>query len=270
MKIGIIGAGKMAQALIHGLLNNHYITADHIYVTGSSISSSKKKAELLGVRYAPSNAELIETCDWIILGVKPHAIIPILSENRDLFVKNQKIILSLAAGISLASMEDATHEQQKIVRLMPNIAIEIGQSTTALVPNKQVNQSELDDVTALVETVGQAYLINEPMLPAFTGIAGCSPAFIALFIEGLARAGVKNGIAYQEAVNIAISATKSTTMLMSEKQLAPNTLIQDVCSPGGTTIEGVTTLEDERFIPAIVKAVDATISKDYFLSKKET
>ena len=71
MKIGIIGAGKMAQALIHGLLNNHYITADHIYVTGSSIISSKKKAELLGVRYAPSNAELIETCDWIILGVKP-------------------------------------------------------------------------------------------------------------------------------------------------------------------------------------------------------
>lgn len=262
MKIGFIGAGNMATAIIKGLLVKDFLPASALYMTTSNYEHTQQVAQQLGIQGASSNAELIATVDLVVIAVKPHIAPIILNDQRDLLKEKQPLLISIASGLTLDNLAELTSPQQKIVRVMPNMNITIGQSVSAVCGNSQVTAAELNEVTNLFNVVGSTYEIAEKDFRNFTALAGCSPAFTYLYIDAMSRAGVKNGLPKALATKIAAEAVKGSAQMVLDSTETPWDLIDKVCSPGGTTIAGLVALEEEHFMATVIKGLEATIKRD--------
>ena len=271
MKIGFIGAGNMAQAIIKGLQQDPtFATADFI-VTASSPERSQQVAASLKVRGAKNNHELARQADLIFLTVKPHLLATVLSEIETTILEKQPVLISIAAGVSLATLAQGLPQvtEPQIFRAMPNLNVTIGQGVTALCGNDWTTQSQHEQVTAMLSAVGSVYPIAEKDFRNFTALAGCSPAFTALYIDAMSRAAVKNGLPKALATKIAAEAVLGTAALLSQQEEeTPWDLIDKVCSPGGTTVAGLVSLEEEAFAATVIHALDATIARDLELGNE--
>lgn len=182
MKIGFIGVGKMATAIIQGLTH----TPHELIISGSSLARSKEIAGQLHLSYAQSHQELIDQVDFIILGIKPQLFETVLSP-----LQFKQPIMSMAAGISLDRLAQLTSSHLPLLRIMPNMNAQILQSTTALTGNDLVTADLLATAKELTNSFGTTFEIAEKDFDAFTALAGSSPAYLYLFIEAMAKAGVK-------------------------------------------------------------------------------
>ncbi|MBP1039904.1 pyrroline-5-carboxylate reductase [Vagococcus sp. BWB3-3] len=262
MKLGFIGAGNMATAIIKGLLAKNFLPATDIYITTSSSEHTETVAKNLGIQSAHSNADLIEIADTVIIAVKPHIAPIILNEQRELLTKRKSVLISIASGLTLENLAELTSSEQKIVKVMPNMNVSIGQSVSAICGNQLITKEELDLVAALFNVVGSTYEIAEKDFRNFTALAGCSPAFTYLYIDAMSRAGVKNGLPKAMATKIAAEAVKGSAQMVLDSEDTPWDLIDKVCSPGGTTIAGLVALEEEHFMATVIKGLEATIKRD--------
>ncbi|XCY62213.1 pyrroline-5-carboxylate reductase [Streptococcus iniae] len=252
MKVGFIGVGKMASAIINGLKQT-----DHdIIISGSSLSRSKEIADNLQVAYANSHQELIDQTDFIILGIKPQVFETIL---KPLTFKQP--VMSMATGLNLERISQIVGDHLPLFRIMPNMNAQILQSTTAISYNELVDPALFVSAKEMVDSFGSCFSIAEKDFDTFTALAGSSPAYIYLFIEAMTKAGLKNGMPKEMALEI-VSQTVATSaqqlLLGSEK---PNDLIDKICSPGGTTIAGLMELEKQGLTHAVSSAIDKTIAK---------
>lgn len=268
MKIGFIGAGTMNTAIIKGLIDSRFISPEHITLTKSTAERSEEQARQLGVRSSKNNVELVRQSDIIVLGVKPQKLPDILNEIALEIKDSKKIVVSIAAGFNLAKIQSLLSKQTKIARVMPNMNIAIRRSVSGITFSDNFSAEEKQLVLKLFGELGTTYELAEKDFVTFTAIAGCSPAFTAMYVDGLTRAAVKNGLPYQLAHAITLDALRGTLELMKETNLSPWELVNQVSSPGGTTIEGVASLENDGFIPSLFHAVDATIEKDRKMSKE--
>ncbi len=264
--IGFIGSGNMGQAMIGGILNAGLIKPEGIIVCDPDKSKLAALEEKLGVRTASKASELAALADVIVLAVKPDIYPQIMKEIAGT-VKKDALIVTIAAGRSLAEVESILGADVKAVRTMPNTPALVNAGMTALCPNGNVTEEELGAVRAIFESFGKAEVIPEKLMDAVVGISGSSPAYVFMFIEALADAGVKGGMPRDKAYRFAAQAVLGSAKMVLETGKHPGELKDMVCSPGGTTIEAVSVLEAEGMRSSVIKAVEACIRKSGAMGK---
>ena len=265
--IGFLGSGNMARAIVMGLVAGDYDPSE-IVVSARDPRNAERLAHAAGVDFAGSNMELVDmigTDGTLILAVKPHLIPGVLEEVRDALEGTSILVVSLAAGTSLAMLEKSLPAGQAVVRTMPNVNSQIGAGMTGICGNDHATEAHLDTVFAIFDAIGEVAHIAEREFPAFTALAGCAPGYTFEYIEALARGGVANGIPKAQAVRIAAQAVLGSAQMVLERAsdgLSPANLRDTVSSPGGTTIAGMIAMEDAGFSAAVVRGVQASVDRD--------
>lgn len=270
MRVGFIGTGNMATAIIKGIIAKGFLSANKVYVTDLNLDKAKSLADTVGANVVISNQQLIESVDYVILAVKPNVMEQVLLESRDEIINHKPVLVSIAAGTPTDKLYRylQTDEKVPIVRVMPNVNVMVGMGAAAICGHDYTDDTMLNFVVNMFESVGKAWLLAEEDFSNFTALAGSSPAYAYLFIDSIARAGVKHGLPKQIANEMAAQAVLGSAKMILETGENPWTLIDQVCSPGGTTVAGLLTLEDNAFISTVVKGIDATIAKDQELNNK--
>ncbi len=267
-RIGFIGAGNMTEALLRGLIGSGTASSDDITVSDVSSDRSKHMKNEFGVDLSKSNKEVAMKSDIIVLAVKPNKVRQVASEIRDYMTPN-KMIVSIAAGIPLSELEKVLKKKTKIVRVMPNTPASAKAGVSVLSPNKNVTAKELKKVEGLFESVGFVHVADENLMDAVTGLSGSGPAFVSVFIEALSDGGVKMGLPRDVALKLAAHTVYGTAKMILEHDIHPAEFKDKVSSPGGTTIEGLHSLEGGGFRAVAISAVEAATNRSKELSEED-
>lgn len=260
MKIGFIGTGNMAQAIIKGLLKVGNISPENILVH-SGHDTYKKLAAQYGLTAEIDNYTVAKNADIIFIGVKPYLVANVLTEVKSA-MNPQKLVVSMAAGVNLKTLQDNLTPTDAIARIMPNINVAELAGITAIVYNEMVSTASKTALNELMSQIGGIIELPEKDFTTFSALGGSSPAFVYLFIDAMSRAGVKHGLSKQQATQIAAYAVLGSAKNLLASTQTPWSLIDQVCSPGGTTVAGLLEMENQGFMSAVVAGIDATIQKD--------
>lgn len=262
LKLGFIGCGNMASAIIGGAVSSKFVEGENICVFDVDKTKAEELGKEYGVKICNSCEELAEKCDFVVLAVKPQIFPTVLPQIKDNLNENA-VVVSIGAGKTLAYIGSFLNANTPIVRVMPNINAKVGASMSAVCKNDFADANALNFVKGLCNSFGEVTEIPESQFALFGVIAGCSPAYSFMFIDSMAREAVKNGMKKDEALKICAQAVLgSAKMVLEDNENNPWALINSVCSPGGTTIEGVATLQNEGFDTAVMNAVKASLEKD--------
>lgn len=261
-KLGFIGCGNMASAIIDGAVSSKFVDGKDVCVFDVDNTKAQDLHETFGVKICNSVEELAENCEFVVLAVKPQ-IFPVVLPQIKNSLNKTSVVVSIGAGKTLEYIGSFLNENTAIIRVMPNINAKVGASMTAICKNEFADENALDFVKGLCNSFGEVTEIPESQFALFGVIAGCSPAYSFMFIDSMAREAVKSGMKKDEALKICAQAVLgSAKMILEDKESNPWSLINSVCSPGGTTIEGVATLQNEGFDTAVMDAVKASLEKD--------
>ena len=260
--LGFYGAGNMATAILRGVLSSGLLSAGEIAVYDIDPEKPAALAEETGVTASSSGAALIDSCSTVLLAVKPQVLPSVLQENASLLAKTNPLLISIAAGKTLGFFAEALPFSARVVRVMPNINATVGAAVSAFCGNENVDENDLSFAQKLCESFGTALSLPESQFPIFGVLGGCAPAFVFLFMDALAAAGVKNGMTKSAALSVSAQTVLGSAKLLLESGEHPRKLIDSVCSPGGTTIEGILSLQKDGLEAAVHNAVQAALEKD--------
>ncbi|MBP9479022.1 MAG: pyrroline-5-carboxylate reductase [Sebaldella sp.] len=267
MKIGFIGTGNMGKAIIEGFISSKNVKSEDIFV----FDIDSKKLEILAdefkVNTTTDENEAVKSSDLIILAVKPN-IYDIILEKIKNSIDNNKIILTIAAGFSIERAEKIIGSNKKIIRTMPNTPAQVLEGMTGIVFNKNITNEEKDTVIKLLSSFGGVEEIDEKLMHVFSAISGSMPALVDIFIEALADGAVLNGMPRDKAYKILSEAVAGSAHMIKKLNKHPGVLKDEVCSPGGTTIEAVAVLEKGAFRSTLIEAVTKCTEKSIKLSEK--
>lgn len=262
MKIGFIGCGNMANAIINGLINNDSISAENINIFDINYPSAEKLHNIYPLNIMDNERQTVEKSDVVILAVKPNVLASVLVKISDLLKNKDKLIISIAAGKTTEFISSTIKNDCKIIRVMPNINAKVGEAISAYTTNNEVTEKDKQICENIFSAVGKVIYLDESYFPLFGVLGGCTPAFAYMFIDALARVGVENGMTKDTALKISAQAVMGSAKMILESNEHPWELIDKVCSPGGTTIEGVISLQADGFENAVHNAVNKAIEKD--------
>lgn len=265
MKISFIGCGNMAGAIIRGIAAKGTIPPENIYAYDTNESKTHDIAEETGINTAKSAKDAAEKGDITVLAVKPNVIASVLKDIDGIICPGGKTIVSIAAGKTISFIEDNLSDKCAVIRVMPNINAKVSAACSALCANKYVPNYIKNFVMQIFSAVGEITELPESSFPLFGVIAGCAPAFSYMFIDAIARAGVKNGMSKDLALKFAAQTVMGSAKMVLESGEHPYKLTDMVCSPGGTTIEGVLSLQADGFESAVHNAVNKAVEKDKLL-----
>lgn len=260
MKIGFIGLGNMARAIIGGMLEKGIVSAEDICGSAKTQKTLEAVQKTYGIHVFQSNAAVASQCETLVLAVKPQFLEGVIREIRDA-VQPDTLIISIAAGKTLDWLEKAFGRKIKLVRCMPNTPALVGEGCTGVCANGAVSEEETAYSLRLMESFGKASLVEERLMNAVGAVSGSSPAYVFLFIEAMADAGVAAGMPRAQAYEFAAQAVYGSAKLMLETGKHPGELKDMVCSPGGTTIQAVKVLEERGLRAAVMDAMAACIEK---------
>lgn len=266
-KIGFIGCGNMSKAIIAGLVNSGHLNAANILVFDRKPATNQAMQQQYGITPAASARELAEQADILVGAVKPNVMLDVLREVAD-SMKPEALLVSIAAGVTLASLTSAVGEDRKIIRAMPNTPSLVGEGMTSVTPNTLVSEQETQQVVDIFNSFGKAAVVPEYQIHAVVGVSGSSPAYVFMFIEAMADAAVLGGMPRAQAYQFAAQAVKGAAQMVLESGKHPAELKDMVCSPGGTTIEAVATLEQKGFRAAVIEAMQNCMEKSQAMSRK--
>lgn len=254
MKLGFIGTGNMASAIMGGILKNQILSAEEII--GSNRGSQKRESvkEHFGIHVTENNKEVAEKADIIVLSVKPQFYEEVICEIRDA-VRTDQIVITIAPGKTLAWLAEKFGKTVKIVRTMPNTPALVGAGMTAMCPNEHMTEEETAYVRSLLESFGRVEVVAERLMDVVVSASGSSPAYVFMMIEAMADAAVSGGMPRPQAYQFAAQAVMGSAKMVLETGKHPGELKDMVCSPGGTTIEAVRTLEEYGFRSAVIEAM---------------
>lgn len=260
MKIGFIGSGNMAQAMISGILQAELASPDQVIASDAYRPCLDGAQEKYGIHITTDNKEVAGQAEVVVLAVKPQFYEAVIKEIKEV-VKQETIIVTIAPGQTLEKLEGLFQKGVKIVRTMPNTPAMVGEGMTALCANGFVDDGEKAKVKELISGFGKAVYVPEYMMDAVVAVSGSAPAYVYLFIEALADGAVLLGMSRKEAYTFAAQTVMGSAKMVLETGQHPGALKDMVCSPGGTTIEAVKTLEEEGFRSAVIKAMEACAEK---------
>lgn len=259
MKIGFIGAGNMAGAMIRGLLSSG-IQPEDVIASDKYPPSLEAAAKNFGIRTTPDNHLVAQESDVLFLAIKPHFYQSVIEEIRQ-DIRPEQIVVSMTLGKSLEEVSGYFEKELKLVRIMPNMNAMVLESVTAYSPGPGIGDEDNQTMLKLLESFGQVYQIPESQMDAVTGVAGSGPAYIFMMIEAMAQAGIKAGLSHKDAYQMAAQTTLGSAKSVLESELHPAILRDQVCSPAGSTIEAVAVLEKTGFKTAVIQAIDACVKK---------
>lgn len=266
-RIGFIGAGNMAKAIIGGIINSKLIAAENIYIYGPHVEKLKVTQGQYGVQICNSAKELAEAMDILFISVKPNIFLKVLSELRECIQKDT-IVISVAAGITISEIEDILHNEYKIVRAMPNTPALVGEGMSSICCNDRVTEDEILLVKDIFESFGKAEILPEYLIHSVIGASGSAPAYAFMMIEAMADGAVLGGMPRDKAYKFAAQALLGSAKMVLETGKHPGELKDMVCSPGGTTIEAVKALEESGFRAAVIDAMEKCMNKSKDMEKK--
>lgn len=256
-KLGFIGCGNMATAVIQGVLAKGLVQPQDVTVSCSSAARAAERAVQLGACAASCNADVAAVADVLFLSVKPQQYEDVIEEVRDL-VDETKVVVTIAPGKTLAWLDARFGKEVKIVRCMPNTPALVGEGLTSYCPNDAVSPEELALVEGLLDCFGKRMRLPEHLIDAASAVGGSAPAFVFAFIEALADGGVAEGLPRAKALEVAAQTVLGSAKMVLETGEHPGALKDQVCSPGGSTIKGVEALEKAAFRGAVIDAVRTT------------
>lgn len=263
MRYGFIGCGNMGGAIARAVCAA--VSGDDVILANKTHSKAEKLAMELGCRVG-SNFDAAR-CDFLFLGVKPHMMADMLQEIRDVLRKNPSVILvTMAAGLTMERIRDMAGGSYAMIRIMPNTPAAIGEGMIQYCTLNVPDEAEAEFLR-IMAPAGRLDRLPENLIDAASAVSGCGPAYAALFIEALADGGVACGLPRQKAVEYAAQMLCGSAKLLLEKELHPGLMKDAVCSPGGSTIQGVRTLEECGFRGAVIDAVIAAFEKNRELGK---
>ncbi|MCK8817713.1 pyrroline-5-carboxylate reductase [Natroniella sulfidigena] len=266
-KIGFIGAGAMAEALITGVLEAELVSAEQIYISDLKKRRLTELEQEYGVQLTDNNNELVSNVDYIILAVKPKVIAKVLT-SLDVEIKGEQKVFSIAAGIKIEDIECHLKNEVPVIRLMPNTPALIGEGATAYALGEAASAEDGKLVEKIFSATGVVIGIEEDLMDAVTGLSGSGPAYVYLFIEALTDAGVNVGLAREDASDLALQTLIGAAKMVVELEKHPAQLKDMVTSPGGTTIAALRQLEKDGFRSVIYEAVATATDKAEELRKE--
>lgn len=266
--IGFIGGGQMAAALIKGVLAAGLYQAEQIM----ALDPSKQRRELLtkchGIRCFTDGRALWEQCSLLILAIKPQIMELVLTQHQEHIDEQKHLLISMAAGISLAFIENTLAPKRvKVVRVMPNTPALVLAAASALSPGAYAGDQELRLAADIFAAVGRTVVLPESALDAVTGLSGSGPAYVFTFLEALIDGGIKVGLSREVAGMLARQTILGAMRLVEESDQSPAELRAMVTSPGGTTISGLHTLERGAFRSLVMDAVEAATRRSAELGR---
>ncbi|QED47067.1 pyrroline-5-carboxylate reductase [Cytobacillus dafuensis] len=264
-RIGFIGAGKMAQAIIGGILKSNNVAPEQLMASAVSKETVDHVKKRFAIQVTTENKQVAEQADILFLAIKPDLHFHIIEEIKD-WVKPNAIIITIAAGISLQFLEESFARKIKAVRSMPNTPSLIGEGMSAISANDAVTEDELGKIVQIFSCFGKVEVLNEKLMDAIPAISGSSPAYVYMFIEALADGGVKNGLTRKQAYTLAAQAVLGAAKMVLDTGKHPGELKDEVCTPGGATIEAVAELEKTGFRAAVLSAMESCYQKTKSLS----
>ena len=258
-KIGFIGGGNMAAAIIGGMISSSCAKAEDIMVYDKNPDALDKLNKTYKI---DKDFSLSDVCssDLLFLAVKPNVIYSVIDEIKDL-VSKEIVIVSIAAGQSIEKLTNAFKKGLKIVRVMPNTPALVGEGMSAVSVNALVNEEDINSVMTILKSFGKAEIVPEKLMDTVTGVSGSSPAYVFMLIEAMADAAVLGGMPRSQAYTFAAQAVLGSAKMVLDLPNHPAELKDMVCSPAGTTIEAVKVLENDGFRSSIINAIDACIKK---------
>lgn len=265
--IGFLGAGKMGEALARGILGAKLAAPSRVLMSDADEGRRAALAEALGVRTLRDNAELVSASSVIIVALKPGILRQVLPGLAGA-IGTEKLVVSIAAGVTLAELEGMLAPGTRVVRVMPNTPCLLGCGASGYSLGAAATAADGELVNEILFSVGISFCVPEAQLDAVTGLSGSGPAFVALVIEGLADGGVLCGLPRETALKLAAQTVLGTGRLVLEGGKHPAEIKDMVASPGGTTIEGVKVLEEKRLRGALIQAVEAAARKSKELGRR--
>lgn len=265
-KIGFIGAGKMAQAIIGGILQAKQVSNEDLIASAASTATVNKIKDRFGIEATTDNKVVAQHADILFLAVKPNLHAAIIDEIKDM-IKPHTLVITIAAGISLEFLEESFASHIKAIRSMPNTPSLIREGMTVLCANGFVTKEELGEALEIFSCFGKAEVVQEKLMDSIPAISASSPAYVYMFIEALADGGVKNGLSRDQSYTLAAQAVLGAAKMVLETGKHPGELKDEVCTPGGATIEAVAELEKKGFRSAVLSAMEKCTEKTIALSK---
>ncbi len=254
MKLGFIGTGNMAGAIIGGIIRAGLVSPEEIIGSDISEAGRRKVRETYGIHVTAENQEVAEQAELLFLSVKPQFYADVIAQIRE-SVKEEQIVITIAPGKTVAWLEEQFKKPIKIIRTMPNTPAMTGEGMTAVCPNSYVQDLELSYVLRILNTFGKTEVVAEHLMDAVVSVSGSSPAYVFLMIEAMADAAVAEGMPRQQAYRFAAQAVYGSAKMVLETGKHPGELKDMVCSPAGTTIEAVRVLEEKGFRSALMEAM---------------
>ena len=260
LTIGFLGAGKMATALARGFIRAEIVSPKEIFASDLSEAARAAFTKETGAKTTASSADVLQFANVLVLAVKPDQVGGVLAEQRGNFT-NEHLLISIAAGVTLAKMEAALPDGARVIRVMPNTPALVGEAAAAFALGKSATTADGELAKKLLSAVGVAFQVKESLLDAVTGLSGSGPAYVYQFIEALSDGGVAAGLPRDIATKLAAQTVLGAAKMVLETGQHPAALKDQVTSPGGTTIEGLHELEKGKLRGVVMSAVRAATEK---------
>lgn len=265
-KFGFIGTGNMGGALAKAASKS----TKNILLTDHFAEKAEQLAQSLGVEVG-DNAKVAAECEYIFLGVKPQMMNDMLAEIREVFAAREDsfVLVTMAAGLEIETIRSFADGDYKVIRIMPNTPVEVGEGEILYCKSENTSDAELADFVENMRFAGRLTEIPESLMNAGCSVSGCGPAFVYMFIRALAAGGEECGIDPETSLTLAAQTVLGSAKLLIESGTDPDILIKNVCSPGGSTIEGVKSLDTDNLDDVIIDAVTASYNRNIELGKSE-
>lgn len=264
--VGFVGGGKMAEALAQGILAKGLVEPDHITICEPLPERREHLAAALGVRTSETNPAAAKA-DVVVLAVKPQVIPEAMASIRD-HVTDRHLVVSIAAGVTLAALKAGLPAETRLVRVMPNTPCLVGEGAAGFACGAHALPQDADTVQELLTAVGRAFQMDEKLLDTVTGLSGSGPAYVYLIIEALADGGVREGLPRDAAQVLAAQTVLGAAKMVLDTGQHPGALKDAVMSPAGTTAEGIFVLEQAGMRGALMDAVAAATQRCRALGSK--
>lgn len=259
-KIGFIGSGNMASAIMGGIIKKGIFAPEEIIASDMSAAARQKAEQSMGIYTTADNQEVVKEAEILVLSIKPQFYTAVIEEVKE-FVREEQIVLTIAPGWTLEKIGQCLGKPHKIVRTMPNTPALVGEGITGVCHNELVTEADLQRVMTVLNSFGRAELLSESLMDVVVSVSGSSPAYVFMMIESMADAAVADGMPRQQAYTFAAQAVYGSAKMVLETGKHPGELKDMVCSPAGTTIEAVGVLEKKGFRSAIFECMRACVKK---------
>ena len=263
-KIGFIGAGNMAEAMIKGLTKTDLVKPENVLASDIRQDRLEEVAKRYGIQALSDNPLLVKRSDVIVLSVKPQSMAGVLKEIAP--VSEDKLFISIAAGVPIGAIREHL-QTARLIRVMPNTPALALEGATAIARSAALDEGDLEIAKEIFSAVGQVVVLDEKLLDVVTALSGSGPAYVALVVEALADGGVRMGLDRHTAMTLAVQTVLGTATLLRETGMHPAALKDMVASPGGTTIAGISALEEGGLRATLISAVERATRRSQELGR---